>query len=371
MKTTNARRDVTLLVAGDPGQRTGGYIYDARIADALRALGWTVRVQGVDGTFPLTDDRARAELEGTLDQLPDRARVVIDGLALGGLPDAVRPHAKRLDLTALVHHPLADETGLDADARARLLDSERRALAEVDRVVVTSAFTARRLRELDMPCERVHVVEPGVEHGVDAPARPRRTVPRDASHERQRLLCVATLTPRKGHPILLEALAGMTDRAWHCRCVGSTARDPEHAAAVFATARTQGLGDRLTWLGELDDTALAAAYEEADVLVVPSLYEGYGMAVPEALVHGLPVIATDGGALADTLPAEAGLQVRAGDAPALRRALIRWCDDTALRDRLIQGAQQARQRLSDWTSAGAAFARALDAPERDAAEVAS
>jgi glycosyltransferase involved in cell wall biosynthesis len=348
-------RTVTLIVAGDPHQLTGGYIYDRRIADALRALGWSVHVVGLAGRFPEADDRASTELAQTLAACPDGARVVIDGLALGGLPEVARAHAGRLELTALVHHPLADETGLDAASRTRLLDSERRALFAVDRVIVTSAFTARRLRGLEMPCERIHVVEPG----VDGPARPGASAPREEGGPTQRLLCVASLTPRKGHLILLEALAGMTERDWHCRCIGSAARDPDYAATIFAAARAQRLDGRVSWPGEVDETALAAAYDDADVLVVPSLYEGYGMVVTEALAHGIPVIATDGGALADTLPAEAGLQVPAGDAPALRDALARWCDDPALRQRLRAGSQRASRRLGDWIEAGAAFAHAL------------
>lgn len=348
-------RTVTLIVAGDPDQLTGGYIYDGRIADALRALGWSVHVVSLAGRFPEADDRARAELAQTLAACPDGARVVIDGLALGGLPEVARAHAARLELTALVHHPLADETGLDAASCTRLLDSERRALATVDRVIVTSAFTARRLRGLEMPCERIHIVEPG----VDVPARPGATASRDEGGPTQQLLCVASLTPRKGHLVLLEALAGMTERDWHCRCIGSAARDPDHAAAVFTAARAQGLDGRVSWPGELDNTTLAAIYDDADVLVVPSLYEGYGMVVTEALAHGMPVIATDGGALAATLPAEAGLQVPAGDAPALLDALARWCDDPTLRQRLRAGSQRTRRRLGDWIEAGAAFAHAL------------
>lgn len=96
--------------------------------------------------------------------------------------------------------------------------------------------------------------------------------------------------------------------------------------------------------------------------MLASYYEGYGMVVTEALARGLPVITTTGGALADTLPAEAGLAVSPGDSRALAAALARWFEAPALRARLRGGARDARQRLGDWHAAGDAFAEALPEP---------
>src|SRR5699024_5652655 len=131
-----------------------------------------------------------------LRRLPDGARVVIDGLALGGLPDALAGQSQRLDISALVHHPLADETGLDAAARARFLALEQRALAACDRVIVTSAFTARRLQFLGLDDRAADVIEPGVDAAPLADRAAARLEGRENSG-RQRLLCVAALTPRK------------------------------------------------------------------------------------------------------------------------------------------------------------------------------
>ncbi|WP_163559345.1 glycosyltransferase family 4 protein [Halomonas sp. NO4] len=351
-----SRPDLQLIVAGDPDQLTGGYLYDAHIAEALRARGWVVTVTGLAGRFPDPDARARRSLAETLAGLPDGARVVIDGLALGGLPDAVAPHAVRLDLTGLVHHPLAEESGLDADTRERLFACERRALAQVRRVIATSAYTARGLARYGVSAERIRVVEPGVEPAPLA-ASARAEGPDTGGN---RLLCVATLTPRKGHDRLLEALAGITDRAWHLDLVGSPARDPAWAERLFAATREYRLAERVTWHGELDGERLAALWQAADLSVLASRYEGYGMVVSEALARGLPVVATTGGALVDTLPPEAGLAVAPNDAAALRAALTRWLDEPALRRCLRQGARAARERLADWPTAGVRFAAALD-----------
>lgn len=348
--------DLTLIVAGDPDQLTGGYVYDAQMVAQARARGWRVSVVGLQGRFPAPDARARESMADALASLPDGARVVIDGLAMGGMPEQVEPHAGRLDLIALVHHALADETGLDAAQRSAFLESESRALAAVRRVIVTSPHTARGLSRLGVPESRIRVVEPGVEK---APLAASATEPEDASRP-QRLLCVATLTPRKGYDLLVEALAGLADRDWTCEAIGSHRRDPGHAAGLVDATRARGLEERLLWLGEQDAAGLADAYHRADLFVLPSRYEGYGMVVTEALARGLPVITTTGGALADTLPPEAGIAVAPDDAVALREALAAWFDDAGLRRRLRRGALAARQGLADWSQAGERFLDALD-----------
>ena len=348
---------LTLIVAGDPGQLTGGYVYDARIVAALRARGRSVEVVGLEGRFPVPDDPARDSMARALSALPDGARVVIDGLAMGGLPEVIAPHADRLAIIALVHHPLADETGLDEANRRHFLDSETRALALARRVIVTSRWTACGLDRFGVAASRLRVVEPGVE------AAPLASSALDLeSPGPRRLLCVATLIPRKGHDLLLEALAALQDRDWRLEVVGSHARDPDHAAGLFAAARRYGLEERILWAGERDAAGLAAAYHRAELFVLPSRYEGYGMVVTEALSRGLPVLTTTGGALVDTLPAQAGLAVPPGHAAALGDALAAWLDDADLRRRLRRGAREARHDLSDWQQAGDRFLAALDDP---------
>lgn len=347
------RQSLTFIVAGDPAQLTGGYVYDARIAETLRQQGWQVDVIGLGGSFPEPDAASAHALDETLDGLTPGARVVIDGLAMGGLPEVVARHRERLDITALVHHPLSDETGLDDAQRTRFTISETRALASARRVIATSPFTARRLADFDVSAERISVVEPGVE---SAPLAARVD---NAPPGPQRLLCVATITPRKGHDILVEALARLGDHAWQCDCIGSLDRDREHVQAVTTRIREAGLEGRVRLLGERPPEALGTAYHGADLFVLPSFYEGYGMVITEALAHGLPIITTTGGALAYTLPRDAGLGVPPGDVEALAEVLRRWFDEPGLRQRLRQGARQARAASKDWGAAGSTFASAL------------
>ena len=345
------------IVPGDPAQRTGGYLYDAHIVTELRRLGWTVAVHGLLGRFPEADATARDALERTLATLPSGRLVVVDGLALGGLPEVAIRHGCRLRLVALVHHPLADERGLSLARRHCLLASERAALAAVGRVITTSPWTARRLADFGLQPSRVRTVEPGV-----TPLALAR-----ADGEPPRLLCVGSVSPRKGQDLLVRALARLRDTPWHCDCIGSSTRDPDFAGAVAGLIHEAGLDDRIQLHGECDDARLRAAYAGADLFVLPSHYEGYGMVVTEAIAAGLPVLTTTGGALSETLPPGAGIAVPPDDVDALTEALAALIGDRARRHGLREGARKARAALRDWPQAGAEFAAALSGMERSPA----
>lgn len=346
---------VDLLVPGDPDSLTGGYIYDRRIFEGLRALGWQARVHALSDRFPEPAPADLAAADAVLDTLPDGRRVLIDGLALAGLTPLLHQHGRRLRLVALIHHPLGLETGLDA-ARSRQLEAlERAALAAVPRVIVTSPWTRRELGRLGVAAERIDIVEPGIDRPAAAAAYPA------PAGEPLRLLTVGTVTPRKAHALLLEALAGIADRAWALRCAGSLRRDPATSAALGDQILRLGLRRRVSLLGELEPAAVAAEYAAAHLFVLPSYLEGYGMAIAEAVAHGLPVVSTAAGAIPDTLPAGTGVLVPPGDAAALGRALAGLMDEPERLRKLAAAAAAAGPRLPSWAEASARFAAVLDA----------
>lgn len=341
------------VVPGRLDQLTGGYVYDGRMVAGLRALGWEVRVHELPGRFPEPDDVAREALASALAGLPDGARVVIDGLAMGGLPEPVEGHGGRLRIVSLVHHPLAEETGLTEGEQARFRESERRALRPCRGVIVSSPFTARVLDELGVAAERVRAVLPGT-----TPAPPAAGPPAGAPPV---LLCVASLTPRKGHEVLVAALARVRDLPWRCVCVGGLERDPAHAGRVRRAVREAGLDDRIDFMGEREGPGLDDLYHGASAFVLASYYEGYGMALTEALARGLPVVSTTGGAIPFTVPAEAGILVEPGDDSALAdalRTLLR--PDGTVRAALSAAARRHAATLPTWEDSVRAFAAAVD-----------
>ena len=352
---------IHLVVPGSLDQRTGGYIYDARMMAGLQRRGWCVTVHNLAGEFPDPDDRARASLTRTLAALPDRARVLIDGLAMAGFPEPVCAHSRRLRILALVHHPCADETGLDQRQRNRFATLEREALGACGGVLVTSEFTASRMEAFGVHQARVRAVRPGTDPALPAKGGRREDPPG--------LLCVASVIPRKGQDVLVRALARLREVRWSCVCAGSLTRDPAYARDVQQQACEAGLADRISFVGECEPDALNALYDSSSVFVLPSHYEGFGIALTEALSRGLPVISTTGGAIPYTVPADAGLLVPPGDDEALAEALGELLPDVrrgdsrnsalARRTALAVAARRHAASLPSWDQAAAAFAEAM------------
>lgn len=336
------------VVPGPLDQRTGGYIYDRRIVDGLRKLGWMVEVHQLDGSFPNVDEVARRAAFSAVEAVAPGAVPVIDGLAL----PAFTKLADRLPQpwVALVHHPLALETGLrpaDAQTLAKL---ERSILPGASRVVVTSPGTRRDLAAYRVDEARIAVVCPGTD---PAP------LTRGSAGPGLALLCVASLTPRKGHLVLLQALHELIDLGWHLTCIGSLERDPACARSIVAAIDRLGLHQRVTLVGEQAETDLGPFYGRADLFVLASYHEGYGMVLAEALARGLPLVSTAAGAIPETVPHGAGLLVPPGDPQALAAALRKVMTEPHLRTDLMAGAQAARVALPSWDDAARAFAAAV------------
>jgi glycosyltransferase involved in cell wall biosynthesis len=340
-----------LVVPGPLNTCTGGFIYDRRIVQGLTRDGWQVSVHELDTSFPFPDERARRNAAERLAAIPDGAVVIVDGLALGALPDEARQASVRLQLIALVHHPLALETGLSVDQEHALAEGERRALAATRHVLVTSRATAETLTgSYGVEPANLSVVEPGTDRGPVAAGSDGGAV---------ELLSVASLTPRKGHTILVSALSRLKHLEWHLVCAGSLERHPETTAAVREVIRRERLGARIELVGEVEGPRLNAVYGRADAFVLATLLEGYGMAVAEALAHGLPVIASRTGGITDLIAAGAGILVPAGSVDALTAALADVISDSGRRQVLARGARQVRRRLRSWDEASAAIANVI------------
>ena len=343
---------LAVVVPGSINQLTGGYLYARRMVDGIRKLGRAARVIELAGRFPAADDAARASAASTLAGLPADTIAVIDGLALPGFSDCLAYEAGRLRLIGLIHHPLSLETGLPAAESRRYAALEARLWPLLRGILCPSTATAQAVIASGVQPRCVAVAAPG----TDKPAWTGERRPQAPL----RLLSVASITPRKGHLLLVEALAGLRDHDWRLTCIGSLERDLAAAAALRRAIALEQLGGRITLVGERPAEVLSAAYRDADLFVLPSHHEGYGMVYAEALAHGLPVIATTAGAIFDTVPPGAAVLVPPGDALALREALRRVFSDEHLRAHLAAQAVLAATALPDWSAAAGHFAAALD-----------
>ena len=320
-------KEVSFAVPGDLGIPTGGYTYDRRIIAELPALGWRTEVVNLGDGFPYPTADTRAAACARLSGLAHGRPIVVDGLAFGVLPDAAETLCASHRLVALVHHPLALESGLSATELASLRTAERSALGCARHVVATSAMVARLLvKDYGVPSVGVSVVHPGTDR---VSIRPRK---REGP---ARLLAVGSLIPRKGYDVLVAALAQLTHLSWRLVVAGDCGRSPQTFRQVRADIARFGLADRITLLGTVGADELTPLYESADLFVLPSRFEGYGMAYTEAIAHGVPVVGTTAGAIPETVPAGAGVLVAPDNVEALAAALQQLIANGDARERLI------------------------------------
>ncbi|GAB7004362.1 glycosyltransferase family 4 protein [Nocardioides sp. AN3] len=315
----------------DPDRPSGGNVYDRRVADGLAAHGWRVIEHAVPGPWPEPDADALTRLAGVLGALGDDELVLVDGLIGSASPTAMVPAGERLRLAMLVHLPLGV-----ASLVAR--SAEREALLACRTVVATSAWTQAWLGR-HYGLEDVRTAPPGVDPAPLAAG----------SGTGAALLCVGRACVAKGYDVLTAALETLTDLAWTC----------EWAGPVDDVAPGP-----ITLLGPLSATELAGRYAAADLVVLPSRRETYGMVLTEALARGVPVLASDVGGVREAVGVTPdgrvpALLVPPADPDALAASLRRWLTDPRLRADLRSAARARRARLSGWDDTAARVSEAL------------
>lgn len=344
---------VSLIVPAPFNQVSGGYAYDRRMVEGLRASGHIVAVVELAGRFPLSDDEARDAACAAWDQLAAETRPVVDGLALpafSGMEDALWARGA----VGLIHHPTALETGFSEPERAILHHIERRLYPRLARIIVTSESTALRLSaEFGVDPAHVRIVEPGTEKAPRSVGSGGPVV---------EILSIGTVIPRKGHDVLIRALARLPDLSWRLTIVGSLQRDPAYADRLVKLVEELQITPRIRFAGEVVGQSLEALWRSADLFALATWFEGYGMAIAEALRRGLPVAVTSGGAAATLVGAEAGVVCEPGDQVQLTKALRRVIFGASLRRDMGEEAWKIGQTLPGWETQASAFADALTAP---------
>jgi glycosyltransferase involved in cell wall biosynthesis len=331
----------------DESRPSGGNVYDRRVCDGLAEIGWSVHEHDVAGHWPWASVSARMALTDVLAGLPDRALVLLDGLIASAAPEVVIPEAARLRLVVLLHMPLGEGS---LQGRPR----ERAVLSTVSSVITTSHWTQAWLLDHYGLDDRVHVAPPGAD---PAPLAAGTTSGGE-------LICVGAVTPAKGYDVLLEALTMASDLRWLCTWVGSLELDPGFIGRLRRRAEQVGVHRRIRLTGPRTAAALDATYADADLLVLPSRAETYGMVVTEALARGIPVVASNVGGVPEALGrapdgTRPGLLVPPGDPTALGAALRLWLEDAGLRESLRSAARERRDELRGWDETATRISRVL------------
>ncbi|MDX2158159.1 MAG: glycosyltransferase family 4 protein [Hyphomicrobiaceae bacterium] len=341
--------DCAFLVPGDLALPTGGYTYDRRLLALLGSSGIDVAHIELPASFPSPMPADLARTAEIVANLNNASVLFIDGLAYGAMPvDLLRSFSK--PIVALCHHPLGYEAGLAPERAAALIASEKAALAYADAVIVTSGETrASLVGDFDVPAARITVAEPG----VDPAPRARGT------GSPVQLLAVGSVVPRKAYGHLLSALEGLAQFDWSLAIVGADDRHPDEPRRLRQIIDDRSLAGRVTLAGAVDEVGLNRHYDAADVFVMTSLYEGYGMVLAEAMARGLPIVTSECGAAAARAPQTAALKSAPGDVLALRAALRRVIEDADLRQDMARASWVAGQQLPRWEETARTVAAVL------------
>ena len=343
------------IIPGDLGLPTGGYGYDRQVLKHAAAAGLELIHCPIPGGYPCPDPAALAGTAQAIAALPAGCPLLIDGLAYGAMPAAMIRAFDR-PVVELCHHPLAVEPGLEAATAARLHASERTAMALARAVIVTGQDTARMVaRDFAVAADKITVALPGTE-------RARRA--RGSDSATPRIIAVGSVIPRKAYDVLVKAMASLTDLDWTLRIIGATAHAPDTVAEVETLIQALQLQNRIHLTGPMTAAQLDAAYDGADLFVMSSLYEGYGMVIAEAMARGLPIVATTGGAAADTLPPQAGLKVPPGENQPLAKAIRDMLTSPSLRSFFSDEAWRAGQALPSWEDTARTIARVIERTAR-------
>lgn len=338
---------IRFILPGDINTPTGGYRYDRAIVNEWRLKGHRVDLVSLPGSYPFPDTENKREALAIIAKAQPADVSIIDGLCGGAHPDLAKHICQAMPVVALIHHPLALENGLNDNQAASLEALEREGLRHTKAVVTTSPATSKTVhRFFDYPSDRIHTVLPGVERGEPV-----------CFHTRQplKILSVGSITKRKGHDLLLRALGQLKTLSWRLDIVGPQDFDPDFFQALQQITLEEEIAERVHFHGAVDEETLEGFYQSADIFALASRYEGYGMAYAEAIVRGLPVIATTAGAIPDTVPQVCGLLVPPDDVDALTEALDRILSDDTLRQKKHEGCLKAEPTFPTWQGSAMKF----------------
>ncbi|MGI9410298.1 MAG: glycosyltransferase family 4 protein [Hyphomicrobiaceae bacterium] len=330
--------DAAFAIPGDVNTLTGGYAYARQLLKLMPDYDVEVHRLQLSAAYPYPSD---ADIEATrrvFSQLHPDTPLIVDGLAFGAMPPLLVNDIKSR-IIALVHHPLAYETGLSTAQVRQFVTFERHALAQAEQIIATSASTGDLLvREYGVSPAKLTIAMPGTMPALRA----------QSSGSPPLLLAVGSIVPRKGYEVLIDALTQVSELDWRLTIVGSTERDPKCVTQLREAIMKSGLRGRITLAGEVPDRELQRHYARAHAFVMPSLFEGYGMVLTEAIARGLPIVCTTGGAIAETVPDNAAIKVEPGNAGVLADALHRLLSDSELRTNLADAAWSAGRVLPRW-----------------------
>ena len=335
---------------GETSRLTGGYLYHANVFAGLRERGIEVETLVASGAAPAEQEVAASYLGSRLD-LRRFDVIVVDALACIACAPWLDGWRASRPVVAMVHELPSIAAG-GGVAREQEFEEP---LLRADRLVVVSGHGRSILQSRGVPAERICVVSPGFDRLSLSDAGSEHSA---SDNSRVHALCVAQWIPRKGILDLVRAWTADERPGAMLDLIGETDADPAYTTSIHAAIA--GVSDSSIHVrGPVDDATLGAAYAAADLFVLPSWYEGYGIVYAEALAHGLPILACGVGPVPELVGEEAALLVSPDDVEALSAALDQLLGDPALRSRMSEAAYYRAVGLPSWKDTTVGFLRVL------------
>ncbi|HEX2933974.1 MAG TPA: glycosyltransferase family 4 protein [Bacteroidales bacterium] len=338
------------LIPGDIDTLASCYIYDKRLIEGLKKKGHAVEVHRLSDDFPFPSDESIIQFTKTIRQIPKGETVIIDSLALGVIPAVLKELSITNPIIGLMHLPLSVDPNYSAYQRTLITKPEMEALGYVGKFIVSSLYTQETLINLGIDENKINLVTPGID---DVPQK--KNYPERPS----KLLSIANMCRSKDHSLLVRALTALKDKDWELHCYGNLDWDRNYLADFQALIRKNNLQKKILVHGTISGKELSDAYLEADLFVHPSDFETYGMAMVEALAHGLPVVASTGGGIQKTIPSKMAQFFKPSDVYGLQSILEELFENPVIYKRLYTQALTYKQTAQTWSQTIELFEKAL------------
>jgi glycosyltransferase involved in cell wall biosynthesis len=327
------------LITGNLHSLTGGYLYNTHMINGLKEKGYTVNVLATDWQWKDIDELEKI-CRYNLEKLPHGTCIVVDSLILASLHQIIQEFRKRLIFLGLIHLPSSYD--ILSGVQGELAREELIALDHVRQVIVTGRFTFDLLCHAGLNPVKIRIVEPG----TDLFPRKKRykAVPSE-------LLCISNYSSLKAQDMMIRALYRLADRDWTLHLYGSMDRDREYTASVRSLIQQLKMEHRIYMHGIVERDEISGVFLNADLFLLPSLFESYGMVLTESLAHGIPVVTTLAGNLPCTVPAGMGLLIEPGNEEQLAEAICSLFDDPKKYSNLCAAASQYFRQVRSWEKA--------------------
>jgi len=335
----NQPLNLHFLCPGNINSLTGAHIFTKRLTDGLKKNGHHVVIHQLTNDFPFPSDNSLQETQNILNLIPPSEIIIFDNLISTAIPGLLKEMDNKERLVCLFHLPLSIYPGFSAYQREILTASEDETLSYTHNILAVGPFVENFLINHGVDKKRIILTFPGVDVFPQKKIYP--TKPR-------KLISVANFIRSKGHVPLVKALTALKNINWILDCYGDLDQDRQYLADLQAMIRRSDLQKKIFIHGTISGKALSEAYLNADLFIHPSEFETYGIAITEALAHGIPVVSSTGGGTLSTVPATMGKFFKPDDVYGLVTLLEVLFENTEIYKKLCTEASKYKNQAIPW-----------------------